>query len=85
MAKTLAHGAVAAIFVSSAAAQSAAGCVVTGTGFANSVSEEVAVDVGVRAAPPWRHANDHANDASIRGVSRIPTPVTRPEGFQRIF
>ena len=58
MFKTLAHGAVAAMLVSTAAAKSSAGCSITGTGFANSISEEVGVEVGAHAPQPWHHAND---------------------------
>ena len=58
MVKNLAHGAVAAILVSSAAAQSSAICKVTGKGFANSMSQEVGVAVGVQSPQPWHHANN---------------------------
>lgn len=55
MLKTLAHGAVGALLVSSAAAQSRspgsfARCRITAKGFANSKSEEVSVAVGASTA-----------------------------------
>lgn len=63
---TLARGAVAAVLVSAAAAQSFARCSISASGFSNSKSAEVGVAVGVlpeihtdlhlhllAASPPW--------------------------------